>query len=91
MTPRDRARVLGCDIDRLDMDETVRRCAEIIESGGPVQHVVVNVAKVVALRDDAGCARSSSAASSSTSTGSRSCGPRASSATPCRSASPGST
>jgi N-acetylglucosaminyldiphosphoundecaprenol N-acetyl-beta-D-mannosaminyltransferase len=49
---RDRAGVLGCDIDRLDMDETVRRCAEIVESGGPVQHVAVNVAKVVALRDD---------------------------------------
>ena len=34
------------------MDETVRRCAEIIESGGPAQHVAVNVAKIVALRDD---------------------------------------
>jgi N-acetylglucosaminyldiphosphoundecaprenol N-acetyl-beta-D-mannosaminyltransferase len=52
MPSRDRAAVLGCDIDRLDMDETVRRCAEIIESGGPVQHVSVNVAKVVSLRDD---------------------------------------
>jgi N-acetylglucosaminyldiphosphoundecaprenol N-acetyl-beta-D-mannosaminyltransferase len=52
MRRRDRAAVLGCDIDRLDMDETVRRCAEIIESGGPVQHVSVNVAKVVSLRDD---------------------------------------
>jgi N-acetylglucosaminyldiphosphoundecaprenol N-acetyl-beta-D-mannosaminyltransferase len=47
-----RARILGVDIDRLDMDETVRRCAELIELGGPVQHVVVNVAKIVALRDD---------------------------------------
>ena len=51
-TPRDRARVVGCDIDRLDMDQTVRRCAEIIESGGPAQHVAVNVAKVVALREN---------------------------------------
>ena len=48
----DRARILGVDIDRLDMDATVRRCAELIEAGGPVQHVVVNVAKIVAIRDD---------------------------------------
>ena len=49
---RDRARVLGCDIDRLDMEQTVRRCAEIIDSGAPAQHVAVNVAKVVALGDN---------------------------------------
>lgn len=49
---RDRAGVLGCDIDRLDMDQTVRRVDEIIETGGPVQHVAINVAKVVALRDN---------------------------------------
>jgi N-acetylglucosaminyldiphosphoundecaprenol N-acetyl-beta-D-mannosaminyltransferase len=48
----DRARILGCDIDRLDMDETVRRCAQIVDAGGPAQHVSVNVAKIVALRDD---------------------------------------
>lgn len=52
LAPRDLARVLGCDIDRLDMEATLRRCEELIEAGGPVQHVVVNVAKVVALRDD---------------------------------------
>jgi N-acetylglucosaminyldiphosphoundecaprenol N-acetyl-beta-D-mannosaminyltransferase len=48
----DRAHVLGCDIDRLDMDQTVARCDEIIASGGPAQHVAVNVAKVVALHDN---------------------------------------
>jgi N-acetylglucosaminyldiphosphoundecaprenol N-acetyl-beta-D-mannosaminyltransferase len=48
----DRARVLGVAIDRLDMDATVHRCAEIIESGGPAQHVAVNVAKIVKVRDD---------------------------------------
>lgn len=48
----DRARILGVDIDRLDMDQTVARCADIIEAGGPAQHVAVNVAKIVALRDD---------------------------------------
>jgi N-acetylglucosaminyldiphosphoundecaprenol N-acetyl-beta-D-mannosaminyltransferase len=47
-----RARILDVDIDRLDMEETIRRCAELIESGGPAQHVAVNVAKIVALRDD---------------------------------------
>jgi N-acetylglucosaminyldiphosphoundecaprenol N-acetyl-beta-D-mannosaminyltransferase len=49
---RDRARVVGVEIDRLDMEQTVRRVDEIVESGGPVQHVAINVAKVVALRDD---------------------------------------
>jgi N-acetylglucosaminyldiphosphoundecaprenol N-acetyl-beta-D-mannosaminyltransferase len=34
------------------MEATLRRCEELIEAGEPVQHVVVNVAKVVALRDD---------------------------------------
>ena len=34
------------------MDETVHRCAELIEAGSPVQHVAVNVAKIVAIRDD---------------------------------------
>jgi N-acetylglucosaminyldiphosphoundecaprenol N-acetyl-beta-D-mannosaminyltransferase len=48
----DRARILGVEIDRLDMDATVRRCEEIIEAGGPAQHVAVNVAKIVKLRDD---------------------------------------
>lgn len=48
----DRARILGVEIDRLDMDQTVARCADIIEAGGPAQHVAVNVAKIVALRDD---------------------------------------
>lgn len=48
----DRARLLGVEIDRLDMDETVARCARLIESGGPAQHVAVNVAKIVALQDD---------------------------------------
>lgn len=48
----DRARMLGVEIDRLDMDETVARIAAIVEAGGPARHVAVNVAKIVALRDD---------------------------------------
>jgi N-acetylglucosaminyldiphosphoundecaprenol N-acetyl-beta-D-mannosaminyltransferase len=48
----DRARFLGLEIDRLDMDATLERCERLIESGGPAQHVVVNVAKLVAMRRD---------------------------------------
>jgi N-acetylglucosaminyldiphosphoundecaprenol N-acetyl-beta-D-mannosaminyltransferase len=44
--------VLGVDVDRLDMRETVARCRELVESGGPAQHVCVNAAKVVALQRD---------------------------------------
>jgi N-acetylglucosaminyldiphosphoundecaprenol N-acetyl-beta-D-mannosaminyltransferase len=48
-----RARFLGCEIDRLGMDETLARCQELIESrDGPSQHVVINVAKLVAMRRD---------------------------------------
>jgi N-acetylglucosaminyldiphosphoundecaprenol N-acetyl-beta-D-mannosaminyltransferase len=49
---RDRAQVLGCGIDRLDLDTTLRRCEDLIEAGEPVQHVVVNAAKLVMLGDD---------------------------------------
>ena len=49
---RDRARVLGCEIDRLTMAQTVERCRQIVESGRTGQHVAVNVAKLVALQDD---------------------------------------
>lgn len=49
---RDRAVVLGCEIDRLDIAQTVERCREIIESGRTGQHVAINVAKLVALQDD---------------------------------------
>jgi len=44
--------LLGTRIDRLTMDETVARCAEVIRQDGHVQHVVVNAAKMVSLRDD---------------------------------------
>jgi N-acetylglucosaminyldiphosphoundecaprenol N-acetyl-beta-D-mannosaminyltransferase len=48
----DRARFLGLEIDRLDMEATLDHCERLIESGGPAQHVVVNVAKLVAMRRD---------------------------------------
>ena len=44
--------MLGCEIDRLGMDATVKRCEELIEANGVAQHVVVNAAKLVALRSD---------------------------------------
>lgn len=50
--PAGRATVLGTPVDRLDMVQSVRRCVHAIESGEYLQHVVVNVAKLIALQDD---------------------------------------
>jgi N-acetylglucosaminyldiphosphoundecaprenol N-acetyl-beta-D-mannosaminyltransferase len=47
-----RAHLLGCAIDRLDLEATAARCDELIRAGGCAQHVVVNAAKVVQLRQD---------------------------------------
>jgi N-acetylglucosaminyldiphosphoundecaprenol N-acetyl-beta-D-mannosaminyltransferase len=47
-----RANILGCEIDRLDMAQTVERCRELIESGGVSQHMAINAAKLVAMADD---------------------------------------
>ena len=49
----ERARVVGCCIDRLDMDQTLARCEQLIESGEYAQHLCINAAKAVAARDDA--------------------------------------
>jgi N-acetylglucosaminyldiphosphoundecaprenol N-acetyl-beta-D-mannosaminyltransferase len=48
----DRANVLGCEIDRVDLDEAVVRCQAAIESRGFVQHMAINVAKLVAMKSD---------------------------------------
>jgi len=48
----DRARVLGCDIDRLDMQQTLERIEQLIADGDFAQHVAINAAKLVAMRDD---------------------------------------
>lgn len=45
--------ILGLKIDRLTMDESVQRALELVKSGGPHQHVVVNAAKAVAAVEDA--------------------------------------
>jgi len=47
-----RANILGCEIDRLDMAQTVERCRQLIESGGVAQHMAINAAKLVAMADD---------------------------------------
>jgi N-acetylglucosaminyldiphosphoundecaprenol N-acetyl-beta-D-mannosaminyltransferase len=49
----DRAEVLGCRIDRVDMAEALRRCqAYIAGQSGPHQHMAVNAAKIVSSRSD---------------------------------------
>ena len=48
----DRAIVLGCAIDRLDMSQTLARCEAIIEQGAFAQQVSINATKLVALRRD---------------------------------------
>jgi N-acetylglucosaminyldiphosphoundecaprenol N-acetyl-beta-D-mannosaminyltransferase len=42
-----RVDVLGCPVDALDMEGTVKRCLELIERRAGAQHVVVNAAKLV--------------------------------------------
>jgi N-acetylglucosaminyldiphosphoundecaprenol N-acetyl-beta-D-mannosaminyltransferase len=47
-----RANVLGCEIDRVDLEEALARCQAAIEAHGFVQHMAINVAKLVAMRRD---------------------------------------
>jgi len=42
-----RIEMMGCQIDNLTMEETLCRVEELIRSGRPHQHVVVNVDKLV--------------------------------------------
>jgi N-acetylglucosaminyldiphosphoundecaprenol N-acetyl-beta-D-mannosaminyltransferase len=49
---RDRAIVLDCAIDRLNMIDTVARCKTIIKRGSFAQQVSINAAKLVTLRGD---------------------------------------
>lgn len=50
--PTDRAELLGCRIDRLDMQATVERCIDLIHRGEFTQHVSINAAKLVAMHRD---------------------------------------
>jgi N-acetylglucosaminyldiphosphoundecaprenol N-acetyl-beta-D-mannosaminyltransferase len=53
MTPvADRAEVLGCAIDRVDMSEAARRCDRFIRDRAGAQHMAINAAKIVAARHD---------------------------------------
>jgi N-acetylglucosaminyldiphosphoundecaprenol N-acetyl-beta-D-mannosaminyltransferase len=49
---RDRAVVLDCAIDRLDMPQTLARCRAIVECKVFSEQVSINVAKLIALRGD---------------------------------------
>lgn len=46
-----RAEIFGVHLDLLTMHESIVRCVEIVESGVPTQHVVINAAKVVMMQD----------------------------------------
>jgi N-acetylglucosaminyldiphosphoundecaprenol N-acetyl-beta-D-mannosaminyltransferase len=48
----DRAIVLGCSIDRLDMAGMVDRIDRVIAERGFAQHAAINAAKIVAMRHD---------------------------------------
>jgi N-acetylglucosaminyldiphosphoundecaprenol N-acetyl-beta-D-mannosaminyltransferase len=48
----DRAEVLGCAIDRVDMSEAARRCDRFIRDRAGAQHMAINAAKIVAARHD---------------------------------------
>jgi N-acetylglucosaminyldiphosphoundecaprenol N-acetyl-beta-D-mannosaminyltransferase len=50
--PTDRAHVLGCEIDRLDLAGMVDRIDQVIAARGFAQHAAVNAAKIVAMRHD---------------------------------------
>ncbi len=52
-----RQQVLGCAVDNLSMAETLARVGELIASGRPHQHVVINVDKVVKAARDPALAR----------------------------------
>ncbi|MFB0833957.1 WecB/TagA/CpsF family glycosyltransferase [Arthrobacter halodurans] len=52
MKSRDTAWIAGVRIDRMDMQASVRAALDLIESGTPHQHVVVNAAKLVAAQND---------------------------------------
>jgi N-acetylglucosaminyldiphosphoundecaprenol N-acetyl-beta-D-mannosaminyltransferase len=48
----ERAEVLGCAIDRVDMDEAARRCDRFVRTRAGAQHMAINAAKIVAMRHD---------------------------------------
>ncbi|HEY1276809.1 MAG TPA: WecB/TagA/CpsF family glycosyltransferase [Thermoleophilaceae bacterium] len=49
---RPRAEVLGCSIDRLDMEGTLSQVERAIDSRRFTQHMAINAAKLVSMQDD---------------------------------------
>jgi N-acetylglucosaminyldiphosphoundecaprenol N-acetyl-beta-D-mannosaminyltransferase len=47
-----RANVLGCEIDRVTLSDALERCERTIAAHGYMQHMAVNSAKLVAMRED---------------------------------------
>lgn len=47
-----RADILGCQIDRLSMEETLAAIQSAIAAGQYTQHMAINAAKIVAMHDD---------------------------------------
>lgn len=47
-----RIKMMGCEVDNLDMEETLQRIEEFIHDGSPHQHVVINADKVVKAHRD---------------------------------------
>ena len=52
-TARPRADVLGCPLDRVNLEEALRYCESVIRTRGFAQHMAINAAKLVAMQDDA--------------------------------------
>jgi N-acetylglucosaminyldiphosphoundecaprenol N-acetyl-beta-D-mannosaminyltransferase len=52
ISDNERVTILDCPIDNLTMSETIKRVNDLIIEGGVHQHVVVNVDKLVKLRND---------------------------------------
>ena len=48
----ERVEVLGCAIDRVDMEEAARRCDRLVRTRAHAQHMAINAAKIVAMRHD---------------------------------------
>ena len=48
-----RTEVLGCPIDAVDMEQALARCEQAIADRRFAQHMAINAAKIVAMRDDA--------------------------------------
>ena len=46
----ERVEVLGCAIDRVDMEEAARRCDRFVRTRAHAQHMAINAAKIVAMR-----------------------------------------